>query len=348
MEHSVLENVRRRVAARTLIAGLEGCLVALVLTGCSDPTRPVDNEASASRAVLHGRWSRVIRIPQSVTVLGVNNHGVSVGNDGLAPTMWGERGEVKRLRHLDGDNPSGTATDLNESGVIVGVSNGAKATRWSPDGTPHALGTLNRDTRASWVSAVNESGVAVGWEWSSNYSHLTAVRWRIGVAPQRLDLPPGSTDGVATAINDRGEIVGYAWDSTGSSAVLWSPAGKVRRILANSSALGINNSGVVVGGTGQGGGAFSWTAKGGVVFLPGGGVASDINDSGIIIGYWGAELVVWTDQGRISLPLLYPTSPDELFSAATAINDCGLIVGWQSNLYTGNTVGLAWPDKCAP
>ena len=99
---------------------------------------------------------------------------------------------------------------------------------------------------------INNQGVVVG----SSYGEtgLFAFRWTEEAGMQILgDLPGGSQESIARAVNDRGEIVGNGrTDESYSKAVLWDKDGEIRDLGALrpgdiSDAGHINNRGQVLG-----------------------------------------------------------------------------------------------------
>ncbi|MBT2212372.1 hypothetical protein [Actinomadura sp. NEAU-AAG7] len=112
-----------------------------------------------------------------------------------------------------------------------------------------------------------------------------------------LDLLPGGTTSRATAVNDRGVIVGYGDTASGENhAVRWSPDGRVTELGALpgstlSYAYGINDHGDTVGyaDTPAGERAVRWAPDGTITdlgTLPGGfnARAYGINDEGSVVG----------------------------------------------------------------
>jgi probable HAF family extracellular repeat protein len=112
-----------------------------------------------------------------------------------------------------------------------------------------------------------------------------------------LGAPRGFTNSSATAINDRGEVVGYSTSYSAIVAWIWTSANGFRLVgstsptLHDEKALGISNAGQVVGESFSNGAfhAFVWTASGGTQRLPtftdrDDAHAIGINDHGQIVG----------------------------------------------------------------
>jgi hypothetical protein len=109
--------------------------------------------------------------------------------------------------------------DVNDAGAIL-LSDSERATQRShvvePSGSVRDLGIMT-------LSAINRSGVAVGWF----YEPLVTIPVLYDTSSATptfvsLTLPAGFTQGLATAINDAGLVVGYVW-TTGHdfTGVVW-------------------------------------------------------------------------------------------------------------------------------
>lgn len=168
---------------------------------------------------------------------------------GYEAALW-TNGSMASLGVLAGGRKS-TAYDINNSGQVVGVSETMiygdytnRAFLWNGS-TMVDLGALTA-RGSSGANAINASGQVVGYV-SGGVNSSRAVLWDNG---QLIDLSDSSypyLDAAAHDINDVGQIVGIEL----SQAMLWQ--GGQRTVLgalagdAWSIALGINNSGVVVG-----------------------------------------------------------------------------------------------------
>ncbi len=173
-------------------------------------------------------------------------------------------------------------------------------------------------------------------------------------------------------INDAGQVVG----STGTQfvtpfrAFLWTPAqprGTVGTLQdlgtlgsTGARAMAINNSGHVVGSTGDAAGvsrAFLWTQTGGMQDL---GLASnwtwatamDINESGHVAGFAGTDVgdraALWTvgvNAAGVVQVLgreILGTLPDGASSLAFAVNNVGQAVGWAHYTDSGPNHAVLW------
>jgi probable HAF family extracellular repeat protein len=279
-------------------------------------------------------------------------------------------GPLQNIGTLPGSNNFSRGYAINDSGVVVGESdnNSSRAFRWDSGGGMTGLTRLAGDNDRGVAHDINNAGTIVGI--SNNGSVSRATRWVGGVASD-LGTIAGtvSATGRAWAINQGGQVAGLSTNTLGTSqATLWS-GGTITNLTSLgdgtrfSQALGINDSGVVVGSssTGQTVGqligttsttsitrAFTWNS--GVIaelapfnlYAPGNtgpttnyhSVANEINMSGLIVGnsqrIAGAAAVatLWQNGVAIDLnTLIAPGSGWNLLSAE-GINDAGDIVGF--------------------
>jgi len=216
------------------------------------------------------------------------------------------------------------------------------------------LGTVD-GPYAGWgmsVSGINNLGLIVGGD------GLTPYVWNNGVATA-LDTPVGSDGTSATAINDVGQVVGgdytvatdrgypFRWDGT-SFTQLGTLDGYI------SSALAINNVGLMAGGS-WGGSAFQPVRWNGAVITQldtlGGakGTAGGINEAGLIVG----ESNIVNDEGHHATLWASGTAATDLGTAggvnstAIDINNHNQIVGWGGLPGDEQTAALLWDGLAA-
>ncbi|MGA7921689.1 MAG: hypothetical protein WCA38_18660 [Candidatus Acidiferrales bacterium] len=237
------------------------------------------------------------------------------------------------------------------------------------DGLKLDLGTLGGQN--SWMNwgEINDFGQIVGFSETAVPdpngedicgfgTHLTCrpFLWQLGHMSALPTL--GGNNGQASAINDRGQIVGFAENGTVDSScsanatnnriqlpVLWEN-GKAQALPTvdgdpDGVAFWINDQGQVVGDTGTCGGAIlhavSWK-NGTAVSLQDygtGAIAQGINHRGVIVGTVGSAdnttqfAAIWLNGVLTNLGTL----PGDFAAIATGINDRGQVVGstWDSN-----------------
>lgn len=171
-------------------------------------------------------------VGNALTVLGssnysgayaINQNGLIAGTDNFRAVLWNGN-QVQQLGQLTGTEDS-AALGLNLSGVSVGysafASGYAYATLWQANGAAQQLASIGG--APSYAVAINNQGWAVGYSYlslSSSDSHATL--WNNG---QLLDLNNaivGSrgdfvTLAEASAINNKGQIVGYGFLANGEA-----------------------------------------------------------------------------------------------------------------------------------
>jgi uncharacterized membrane protein len=230
----------------------------------------------------------------------INNHrhiaGTSFGSGGRRAVVWGHQGTIIRvLPPLPGDTGS-VAFAISAHGRVVGRSLGSGETRtvvWDQQGRITDLGDglstgHSINPRTEVAGSAEGAGTAQALVWD-----------RKGTARQLPGLPGGQSR--AFSINVRGHVAGTSTDffSEITTAVVWDSKGTIIRELpplggdTDSSALGINHRGVVVG-TSEGGvllgTAVIWDRDGTPTALPGatGGVrceARGINKREVVVGF---------------------------------------------------------------
>lgn len=178
------------------------------------------------------------------------------------PFVW-QDGAMVSLPTLGGN---GKAVAVNSRGLVAGGAENDTLDATCPSGSEfrqlepvlwekgeiHTLPTIAADPDGS-VHAINDYGQAIGNTSDCTGSSFHAVRWQHGEA---IDL--GTLDGLLLApqaINNRGQIVGFAFPQDDSNfvlvAFLWQNgvATNLGTLPADvfSFALGINNKGQIVG-----------------------------------------------------------------------------------------------------
>ena len=339
---------------------------------------------------------------------GISARGWAAGTSRLASgdaraALW-RGGAILDLGTLGGRHSAAVWPGLNDRGTVVGISatdtpdpNGEA---WScaaffptatgttclgfvwDDGHMRALPTFGGPN--GFATGVNNRGQAVGWaENTVRDPTCTApqtLQFRAAVWDTRRDrmeeLPPlpGDPTSAATAINERGQVVGISGlcaDAVGGysarHAVLWD-RGRPTDIgnLGGDSwhtPMDISERGTVVGFSNPAGGApgefnvraFRWTRRGGIDSLgtlPGDGSsqALGVNNRGVVVGLSqgdaGFRAVVWDGDTAADLNTLVPAEWAGRLLIAGHVNDRGQITGTARDTATGGTLAfVATPHR---
>lgn len=378
-------------------------MAALCVMAASAPAVAAGRYQVRNLGALGGTSSAGISIDNVGLVSGYSN---VAGNQSMHAALWLD-GDAFDLGTLGGPNSGITWPVKNDYGVLVGIAETAQldplGESWSCSaffptvtghtcrgfvwrwGHMHALPTLGGNN--GFAAGANNFGLIVGW--AENTVHdptcdpasrqvlqFKPVVWGPGDDDiQALPLIGNDTSGAATAINDRGEVVGISGlcdQAVGRysaiHAVLWqnnhaTDLGNLG-VPAWNTPMAINEHGVVVGFANVSGGgsagnfnahAFIWTAAGGMRdlgTLPGDSIseALGINDEGVIVGEScganGCRAVLWRHNGGIVdiNTLVAPGYTDQLVFA-NDINDAGVITGQSTNVATSvSSAFLAVPD----
>jgi len=218
-----------------------------------------------------------------------------------------------------------------------------------------------------FVAAVNNAGQAVGYYVTPDSGNRAFLFDGIDVFT--LPMPADRTEALATAINDNGQIVGYATaiseNDNSTTAMLWDAADlSGYTVIGNDHSYqldpaDINNNGVVVGLASQEGAfrAFTWSQAGGLVddgVPPNGADAqaywSAINDAGTIVGGWNPIFATaHATIGQFGTPGILPiaTGVDDVASMAHDIGESGIAVGEMDIAHNGKSVPVTFSNGLA-
>lgn len=343
----------------------------------------------------------------------INNRGLVAGysyesgGETAHATLWRD-GEIEDLGTLGGPNSAVLWPVKNNRGLIVGVTETDETDpydeNWScsvffpgeptdnvcrgfvwEDGEMTALPTLGGTH--GFAAGANNRGQVVGWAENTveddtcndpQIFQFHAVVWEKQRGEWRArELLPFGDDTVssATAINDRGQVVGISGicaNAVGGfsaiRAVLWEPDGTVVEIgtlggVAWNTAMAINDRGTVVGFSNKSADdgdsfneqAFIWTKRDGIQpidLLPGDtrSQALGINNRGQVVGQscggGVCRAFLWEDGVTMDLNMMVdPNYPDHL-DYANDINDKGEITGGASVAGSDDSVAyLATPRR---
>jgi len=259
----------------------------------------------------------------SVNVTAINNRNQVVGwiaiEDGFSPNhafIWDRKHGMRDLGSLPG-HASLVAADINDAGTVVGDATDFEtgetlAFVWTRRGGARApdtsLGGVN-----SLATGINRSGQIVGASQTATGTFHAFLRDRNGDVVDLGAFPDGSGSSDATAVNDRGQVVGTRVDGQLMDGFQWDARNGILPVIEDAPPFffpfphDINNRGVVVGdilGT-EPGRAFRWTRRDGV-----------------------------QDLGTLS-------GDDTHFATARAVNRWGTIVGGSQSA-SGEVHGFVW------
>lgn len=300
----------------------------------------------------------------------------TLSNDTAAHAFLFSAGHMTDLGTLGGNS---AATAINATGDIVGnyISgyDGFFGTLYT--GFRYSNGNMNSLGLAG-ANGINATGQIAGARWTGDLfgnRSQHAVLYTPPSTVRDLDPQSGPNFSFATAINDRGQVVGNSNYQGG--AFLWTPTtpggttGAIKNLAVggDATAYAINDQGQIAGATSPGGDAFLWTpttpngATGSYITLPTlGGTqthARAINAASQVVG--SSNLPHDTEEHAFlyksgttkDLNTLLDASGDSwTLTQATGINDMGQItgtgiitIGTGNNTTTQTRAFLLTPDR---
>lgn len=186
-----------------------------------------------------------------------------------------------------------------------------------------------------YPTGINDVGQVVGGDrsYGSSYNR-SSVLWS---SASGLEYIVGSGSHLSS-INNAGQVVGTRWIDSESreSAFLWSRASGLQDVVGvwlgfDSSAAGINDAGLVVGGVASS--TYLWDSAAGGRDLAGPVhyfQAHAINNAGQVVGERDGRAHLWNSTTGTFQDL--GVRPGSTYSYATSINDLGQVVGHSLNI----------------
>lgn len=315
-------NNNRQATGNSLVTSDPGATGSLLRAySWSPPTGPMINLGALPGATAN-RFARGYAISDSGVVVGEFNNDASRAfvYDPLVGTMSG-------LTRLAGDNDRGVAHDVNNAGVVVGISsNGtvSRATMWT-GGVAADLGTIaGTPTATGRAWAINQNGATAGLS-TNSAGTSQATLWNGGIT-NLTSLGDGTRFSQAFGLNDANVVVGSS--STGQT---------VGQLIGTSSTTSITRAFVWQGA------AISELSPLNLYTPTNTGattnyhsVAMDVNNAGLVVGNSqrvagsAAVATLWRNGVPIDLNTLIPAGSGWNLLSAEGINDAGDIVGFGS------------------
>lgn len=314
-------------------------LLVLATTGCAPgigplaaPDAPGAAPDAARGAVVGG--TSLAGTPTTRTALPA---GFTASDGGFTAAGGARPGTGVRFHgvgSLAGPGSQSEATDINDRGVIVGVS------AVPGTGTTHAFlmdpddGRLTdltpSDGRSTRAEAVNRFDVVVGTLGSVPDAGLPEpFVWRPRTGLEVLPLPPGAAGAQAVDLNDAGTVLVVGTDSTGVGlpvgSFLWDPAKRTYTALPSTGPAGTGPVPI----------ARTLDERGGVA----GGLVSPAGEQ-----VWHHTATVW-EPGTLIPHTLSSGGGSDTF--ATDRNENGMVVGWRMNAPGTAPTAVYWPSADA-
>lgn len=280
----------------------------------------------------------------------LNDSNGAVGVDSGFNAVYWTGSAAQNLLTLGGS--FGSAYGVNNSSQVVGWSRLATestwhATLWNNSTTATDLGTLGGNNSEAF--AINNAGNIVGWSHNSN-GDSRATLWS-GSNIVDLGAVDGSAESEAYGINFSNQAVGLSVIGSTRFATSWSYDGSNVTVtnLGVGEAYAINDSGTIVGVSGDSAVFWNGGSMTTLTSLFGESTASDINNAGLIVGesrdasgdYHG---VLWSSGNIFDLTSLLDQSLIDagwLITDAFSINDNGNILAYaEDSQGNGKTVLL--------
>lgn len=314
-------NNNRQVTGNSLVTSDPGATGSLLRAYNWSPTTGPMVHLGALPDATTNRFARGYAINDSGVVVGEFNNDASRAfvYDPLVGAMTG-------LTRLAGDNDRGVAHDINNAGVIVGISsNGSvnRATKWT-GGVAADLGTIaGTPTATGRAWAINQNGAAAGLSTNSDGTSQ-ATLWHGGSIVNLTSLGDGTRFSQAFGLNDSSVVVGSS--STGQT---------VGELIGSSSTTSITRAFVWQGGAMTELEPFNLYTPANIGATTNyHSVAMDVNNAGLVVGNSqriagsAAVATLWMNGTPIDLNTLLPAGSGWNLLSAEGISANGDIVGF--------------------
>ncbi len=226
-------------------------------------------------------------------------------------------------------------TAINNNGQIVGQDQNGQAFLWQ-NNSMTTLGTLGG--AQSYANDINDNGMIVGWSHDDN-GMQKAFRYDDSIDTMiNIDGATNFTSS-AEAVNIHGEVVGWKNNGSANRSSIWTentPEGFLAFGGGNHRAVGVNDSGDVVGVTLNGSNQFDagyfWNSNDavndfsgglGVDYFPFAGINNHSLTAGQNLGGLGSFMFTG-EQAEVTLSTLHPSDSS---SSILGLNDSGIMVG---------------------
>lgn len=214
------------------------------------------------------------------------------------------------------------------------------ATIWNGT-TPTDLDMGALRITVSHAAAINDAGQVAGWSSRAYIPYDHATVWDNGTSTYMNTIAFWVSQDYAYAINNTGQVAG---EDSNSRAMVWSngsPNDLGTLGGSTSVARGINDSGLVVGGSSTANGSYHatvWSFGNGSAItdlgttFSGSSRANAINESGQIVGHASSSdfthATLWDGSTITDLGVLREGDRQPSLSTALAINEAGQVVGY--------------------
>jgi hypothetical protein len=300
---------------------------------------------------LGGSYTGAYALNEAGQVVGYSSYYVSGGSSHDRPVIW-SNGTIRDL--LPSGYTLGRATDVNESGTVVGWAVRSSdffivPFTWSASTGFRALPTIAGENN-SGAMAINDAGIVAG------YSGRAAVIWENGVLRVIQSVPDRFN--TAVDVNSSGVVIAVETvTQTGGSprSLQWSAASGVQFLPTLNGSAGsvaaINDLGMIIGN------GPTPTDPSSHPFIIDGGVARELvstlgrvtvtalSEVGHIVGQDANNRGFLRDPSGFETIICTPVVPAPQYSTScggSAVDNNGRSVGWKTDKYGQGSKAYAW------